>query len=339
MPLQYAAGIIKEHRRVRSAVGLFDVSHMGEVSLRGAAALEAVQKLITGDAASLRNGGALYTLMCLPTGGIVDDCIVYRRSAENFLIILNAANREKDLAWVRKHADGATIVDESDDTALVAVQGPHAVELVDSLSPETLAQIEKFHFVQAQVAGVDCMVARTGYTGEDGFELACPAKDARRLWDSLLEAGAPREACPVGLGARDTLRLEARLSLYGNDIDESTTPYEAGLGWTVKLDSGDFVGRDALRKQKEEGIRRKLVGFVLEGKGIARHGYDIVDRQAPETILGQVTSGTMGPTVGKAIGLGYVPIDYAKPGTSFAVDCRGKAVPAIVHKGPFYRRG
>lgn len=339
MPVQYKLGILKEHKAVREQVGLFDVCHMGEVSLRGAKAGAAVQKLVTGDTSKLDDGAALYTLMCLESGGIVDDCIVYRRADDDFLIILNAANRPKDLAWIREHAEGAEIVDESDDTGLIAVQGPHAVELVHSLSPAQLNEVGRFRFEVAEVAGVRCMVARTGYTGEDGFELACPAVDTERLWDALLEKGEAQGVQPIGLGARDTLRLEAKLSLYGNDIDESTTPYEACLGWAVKLDSGPFIGSEALAKQKAEGVTRKLVGFTLEGRGFARHGYSIVDRDREgDQELGKVTSGTKGPTVDKAIGLGYVPTEYAKSGTHFTVDCRGKDISATVHKGPFYKR-
>ena len=344
MPVQYKLGILKEHKAVREQVGLFDVCHMGEVSLRGDTAGEAVQKLVTGDTSKLDDGAALYTLMCLENGGIVDDCIVYRRSSNDFLIILNAANRDKDLAWIRDHSGGAEIVDESDDTGLIAVQGPHAVELVDSLSGakgagSDLASVGRFRFAMAELAGVPCMVARTGYTGEDGFELACPAAHAEQVWNALLEKGAAKGVQPIGLGARDTLRLEAKLSLYGNDIDETTSPYEACLGWAVKLDSGPFVGSEALAKQKAEGVKRKLVGFTLEGRGIARHGYTIVDRDRDgDPALGKVTSGTKGPTVNKAIALGYVPTEYAKAGTQFAVDCRGKDIPATVHKGPFYKR-
>jgi aminomethyltransferase len=337
MPVQYKLGILKEHKAVREAVGLFDVCHMGEVSLRGAKAAAAAQKLVTGDVAKLDDGAALYTFMCLENGGIVDDCIVYRRSSDDYLIILNAANRGKDLAWIRDHAEGAEIVDEGDDTGLIAVQGPGAVELVDSLSSDALADVGRFRFAMADVAGVKCMVARTGYTGEDGFELACPAAETETLWEALLAGGEGVQ--PIGLGARDTLRLEAKLSLYGNDIDETTTPYEACLGWAVKLDSGPFVGSEALSKQKAEGVKRKLVGFTLEGRGFARHGYEIVDRERDgDPVLGKVTSGTKGPTVDKAIGLGYVPSEYAKSGTRFTVDCRGKDISATVHKGPFYKR-
>ena len=340
MPVQYKLGILKEHKAVRTAVGLFDVCHMGEVSLRGAKAGEAVQHLVTGDTSKLDDGAALYTLMCLENGGIVDDCIVYRRSATDFLIILNAANRQKDLAWIRDHALGAEIVDESDATGLIAVQGPNAVGLVDSLSKANLADVGRFRFASEEIAGVACMAARTGYTGEDGFEIACPAADTEAVWNALLEKGAALGVQPIGLGARDTLRLEAKLSLYGNDIDETTTPYEACLGWAVKLDSGPFIGSEALSKQKADGVTRKLVGMTLEGRGIARHDYEIVDRTLPEgqQVLGKVTSGTKGPTVDQAIALGYVPTAYATAGTTFAVDCRGKDIPATVHKGPFYKR-
>jgi len=340
MPVQYKLGILKEHRNVRTNVGLFDVCHMGEVSLRGPKAGEAVQHLVTGDTSKLDDGAALYTLMCLENGCIVDDCIVYRRSESDFLIILNAANRAKDLGWIRDHAMGAEIVDESDATGLIAVQGPKAVELVNSLSPADLAGVGRFRFASEEIAGVACMAARTGYTGEDGFEIACPADSTEAVWNALLEKGEALEVQPIGLGARDTLRLEAKLSLYGNDIDETTTAYEACLGWAVKLDSGPFVGSEALAKQKAEGVSRKLVGFILEGRGIARHDYSIVDRTRPEgeQVLGKVTSGTKGPTVDKAIGLGYVPTEYAKAGSTFAVDCRGKDIPATVHKGPFYKR-
>ena len=336
MPVQYATGIIKEHKAVRGSAGLFDVSHMGEGSIRGPRAGELVQKLVTNDASRLVDGQALYTVMCLPTGGIVDDCIVYRRSADHFLIILNASNIDKDLAWLREHAGaGAEVVDESPQTALIAVQGPTAVALANKLSPQDLAAVERFHFATAEVAGVaNCMVARTGYTGEDGFEIACPADGAEALWSALVEAGG----APCGLGARDTLRLEARLSLYGNDIDETTTPYEAGLGWVVKLGvEADFIGKQALVDQKAAGLTRKLVGFRIEGRGAARHGYKITDGDGgPE--LGLVTSGAPGISVGGAIGMGYVPVAHAKPDTELTIDCRGKPVKATVVKGPFYKR-
>ena len=337
MPLQYQ-GIIAEHRAVRSAVGLFDVSHMGEVALRGPRAAEAVQRLVTNAVGKLDDGAAMYTVMCYPDGGIVDDCIVYRRAHDDFMVVVNASNTEKDLAWMREQAGAiAEVVDESEATGLIAVQGPQAVATVAGLAEGDLAAVKRFRFARAAIAGVPCLACRTGYTGEDGFELACPADQAPALWSALVAAGG----APIGLGARDTLRLEAKLCLYGNDIDQSTTPLEAGLGWVVKLDAGDFVGRDALLRQKAEGVTRSLVGFRIEGRGIARHGYPIVDRARPagDQVIGQVTSGTTGITVGGAIGMGYVPVARSAPGSELTVDCRGKDVSAQVVKGAFYQRG
>jgi len=337
MPLQYQ-GIIAEHRAVRSGIGLFDVSHMGEVALRGPRAAEGVQRLVTNAVGKLDDGAAMYTVMCYPDGGIVDDCIVYRRGPDDFMVVVNASNTGKDLAWMREQAGAiAEVVDESEATGLVAVQGPQAVATVARLAQADLAAVKRFRFERAEIAGVPCLAARTGYTGEDGFELACPAGRAADLWSALVAAGGT----PIGLGARDTLRLEAKLCLYGNDIDETTTPLEAGLGWVVKLDAGDFIGRDALVRQKAEGVKRSLVGFRIEGRGIARHGYSIVDRARPagEQAIGQVTSGTTGITVGGAIGMGYVPAARSAPGTELTIDCRGKDVGAQVVKGAFYQRG
>jgi len=323
---------------VRGDVGAFDVSHMGQAALVGRDAAAAVGRLITNDVGKLdHDGAALYTVMCQQDGGIVDDCIVYRRSATDYLIVLNASNIDKDLAWIRDHVgDVVDVRDESAATGLVAVQGPRAVALVGRLSGQALADIARFHFARADVAGVPCMVARTGYTGEDGFEIGCPADATVTLWDAVIAAGAT----PAGLGARDTLRLEARLSLYGNDIDETTTPYEAGLGWVVKPDAGDFIGRDALVAQRRAGVSRKLIGFRIDARAIARHGDAIVDRTRPvdDQRIGTVTSGTKGITVGCAIGMGYVPIDAANIGGTITIDCRGKDVPATIVKGPFYRR-
>jgi len=300
-----------------------------------------MQHLITGDAEGLRPGAALYTFLLIPSGGIVDDLIVYREAEHRYFVIVNAANRRKDLEWMRQNAgEGVTINDESDDTALMAVQGPRAVDTVAGLSDVPLADLPRFHHVRCQVAGVSTLVARTGYTGEDGFEIACANEVAPQLWSAILEAGAASGLIPCGLGARDTLRLEARLSLYGNDIDETTSPYEAGLGWAVKLDSGDFIGRQALPEQKANGLKRKLVGFKTTERGIPRAGYAIVDRskEAGSQEIGRVTSGNSGITVGGAIGLGYVPIEYSEPGSNLVIDCRGRDVAATVVKGPFYRR-
>jgi aminomethyltransferase len=313
--------------------------------IRGPRAADAVQRLVTNDVGKLARGAAMYTVMCYPGGGIVDDCIVYRLAEHEYLIVLNASNTVKDLAWIAEHTGeyGVEIEDRSDATALIAVQGPRAVGLVDRLSPDDLTRVPSFHFAFAEIAGVSCMAARTGYTGEDGFELACGADSAARLWSALLEAGNQDGVTAVGLGARDTLRLEARLCLYGNDIDDTTTPYEAGLGWVVKPDAGDFIGKQALLEQKTAGITRSLIGFHIDherSRGIARHGYAIVDRSRDQAdqIIGQVTSGTKGISVDGAIGMGYVPVAYAGEGTAITIDCRGKDVAARIVKGKFYKR-
>jgi aminomethyltransferase len=340
MPVQYKAGTLKEHKTVREAVGLFDVSHMGEAYIRGDRAREAVDRLTTNAVGAAADGKAVYTLLCRPDGGIVDDCIFYKRSDREFFVIVNASNTTKDLTWMREQlGGGAELEDVSDATALIAVQGPKAVAMVDALAGAggKLAAMPSFTFTDAEVAGVRCAVARTGYTGEDGFELACADADAMRLWSALVEAATPLGGLPIGLGARDTLRLEAKLPLYGNDIDDTTTPLEAGLGWAVKLDKGEFLGRDVLVAQKAEGLKRRLVGFRIdaEARAIPRHGYGIVDG---EHTIGQVTSGGPGITVGGAIGLGYVPVDRAAEGTVLSIDCRGRQAPARVVAGKFYKR-
>ncbi len=340
MPVQYKTGIKKEHHAVRTAAGLFDVSHMGEAVIRGERALEALQRLITNDASVLVDGRALYTVLCRPDGGIVDDCIVYRRTSTEYWIVLNAANREKDMDWLRQHMPaGVQAEDLSEETALIAIQGPMAAAVAGSQSRSDLASVPSFGFIDAEIAGVPCMAARTGYTGEDGFELACPADRATELWRALLTAGEDDGVVPAGLGARDTLRLEARLHLYGQDIDETTTPYEAGLGWVVKLGKGEFIGREALAAQRERGVGRKLAGFRVSGRSTPRPGYAIADRaRGGDPHIGRVTSGGPGLSVGAPIGLGYVETGYARAGTQLVIDCRGKDVPAEVIKGPFYRR-
>ncbi|MBC8131669.1 MAG: glycine cleavage system aminomethyltransferase GcvT [Deltaproteobacteria bacterium] len=338
MPVQYPSGIIDEHRATRSAVGVFDVCHMGEVHFRGARAIEAVQRLVTGDVGRLAPGRALYTVACLPTGGIVDDLIVYKIATDHLLIVVNASNIAKDVAWFRENVGAwCDIVDASDETGLIAFQGPQAQAALQTLTATPLGNVRSFDFLgDATVAGIAVSMARTGYTAEDGFELFCRALDAPALWDALVAAAGIVGGKPVGLGARDTLRLEGRLSLYGNDLTEETTPLEAGLGWVVKFDAGDFVGKESLLRQQAEGVRRKLVGFVMTGRGIARHGYPIVNGDLAR--IGEVTSGAPGPTVGKNIGLGYIPSTLADAGTHVTVDCRGKLVEAEVVKGPFYKR-
>lgn len=343
MPVSYKAGTIKEHQAVRTAVGLFDVSHMGEAVLRGPKAKAVVDRLTSNAVASAAPGKAVYTLLCRPDGGIVDDCIFYKKSDEEFFVIINASNTAKDLAWFREHASvECNVEDLSDNTALIAVQGPKAVAMVDGLASSALASMPSFTFTEAEVAGVKCLVARTGYTGEDGFELACDNEEAVKLWTALLDAATPLGGLPIGLGARDTLRLEAKLPLYGNDLDDTTSPLEAGLGWAVKLEGRDFLGADALRAQQANGLTRKLVGFRLadDVRAVARHGYAVVDRSLPEgqQEIGRVTSGGPGVAVGGSIGLAYVPVAYATTGGKLTIDCRGKDAAASVVAGKFYKR-
>ena len=338
MPVSYGSGILDEHHATRSAVGVFDVCHIGKVHFRGPRAAEALQRVITNDLGKLTDGRALYTVACLETGGIVDDLIVYRLSDAHYLVVVNAANREKDYAWFVEHARGdCDVVDASDETGLIAFQGPAAQRALQALTNVPLDKLSRFSLASdCQTAGLRTSIARTGYTGEDGFEIFCAAGDAPALWDRLVEAAAAVGGKPVGLGARDTLRLEARLPLYGQDLDETTSPLEAGLGWVVKLEGPSFIGRPALRAQKASGVNRKLAGFVMLGRGVARHDYPI---ESPDgQPLGTTTSGGPAPTLGKNIGLGYVPVAYDVAGTRLVVDCRGKRVDAEIVAGPFYKR-
>ncbi len=334
MPVQYA-GILAEHDAVRKRAGLFDVSHMGEVVFRGPKALEALQRVFTNDLSKTVDGQAQYGCLCRDSGGIVDDVVVYRRAADDLLVCVNAANRKKDYDWLAAHAGGADVKNESDDWAQLALQGPLAAQVLQRLTKVNLSAIRTYRCSSGEVAGVPCTVARTGYTGEDGFELFCPPDRAASLWAALLAAGEPEKVEPAGLGARDSLRLEMAYRLYGSDMDDSTTPLEAGLAWVVKLDKGDFVGRDALVKQKEAGLTRKLVGFALTDPGIARHGYPVLQDGRK---VGEVTSGTKSPSLGTSIGLAYVPTALAAEGSTFAVEIRGRAAAARVVKTPFYVR-
>lgn len=337
MPVQYS-GIVDEHQAVRNAAGLFDVAHMGRLLLTGQHAGAVVNYLITNDAGKLVDGQALYTCACNEDGGILDDLIVYRVNQEKFIVVCNASNRDKIVSVFRKacehHCD---FEDQSEKTALLALQGPKAFEILAKVGGGPLSELGSFHFRTIALQGIEVTAARTGYTGEDGVEIFCKADDAAKLWRTLEEAGAPLGLRPAGLGARDTLRLEARLSLYGNDIDETTNPIEAGLGWVVKFDKGDFIGRATLEKVKAEGPSRKMVGFEVTGRGIARHGYPLRNAKGEE--VGLCTSGSPAPTVGKNIGLGYLPSALATVGTPFQVDCRGKMIDAVVVKTPFYKRG
>jgi aminomethyltransferase len=334
MPVQYE-GLLAEHEAVRTRVGLFDVSHMGEVVFRGPGALESLQRLFTNDLSRCGDGQAQYGCLCRESGGIVDDVVVYRRAADDLLVCVNAANRQKDFEWLKGHAGGADVANESDAWAQLALQGPLAAQVLQKLTSVRLASVGTYRFTTGDVAGVSCLVARTGYTGEDGFELFGPSERGPALWEALVEAGEPEGIQPAGLGARDSLRLEMAYRLYGADMDDGRTPLEAGLAWVVKLEKGDFVGRDALLRQKEAGLTRKLVGFTLTEPGIARHGHPVLQ---DGNRVGAVTSGTRSPTLGISIGLAYVPPALAAEGSTFAVDVRGRAVAAKVVKTPFYAR-
>ena len=341
MPVQYSS-IIEEHMAVRENAGLFDVSHMGEMLVRGPEALDLIQRLITNDASRLVDGQALYTVMCTPEGGIIDDLLVYRRAEDLYMLVLNAANVERDAEWIRDHNDeDADLNNISDDTALLALQGPRSLEIAQPFLECDPNDLSFYHFWEAaDGAFLDCehaLISRTGYTGETGLELYVPADDAAHVWDTLLEAGEDAGLKPAGLGARDTLRLETGLCLHGNDISEQTNPYEAGLSWLVKLDKGDFVGRDALSDIHKNGPTRKLVGFVsAEERAIPRHDHLI---ESPEgDTIGTVTSGTQSPILDRGIGLGYVPNDptYTEPGQSLRIAGRRRTFEAVVKTPPLH---
>jgi len=336
MPIQYA-GVVDEHLAVRTRAGLFDVSHMGEVRVRGPQAVAFLQHVTSNDVARLEPGRAHYTGLMTPEGGFVDDLLIYRLGPDELLAVVNAANTAKDVAWLREHARGfeVELADESDAWAQIALQGPLASAILRRSCALDLAPIRYYHFRHGDVATVPCLVSRTGYTGEDGFELYAPAEAGAQLWRALLESGAADGLRPVGLGARDTLRLEAKMALYGNDIDETTTPFEADLGWIVRLGKGEFVGRAALVAQQERGIARKLTGFEMSGRAIARHGYAVLHSGAE---VARVTSGSHAPYLKKNIGLAYLPLALAEPGTGIEIDVRGRAEPARVVPTPFYRR-
>jgi aminomethyltransferase len=337
MPVQYGS-IIEEHRAVRERAGLFDLSHMGELFVEGPEAGAALARALVSDPPALSVGRAQYSMICAPDGGILDDLIVYRVGAERFLVVANAGNATlvSDTLAERLEGSKAILDDRSLATALCAVQGPLAVDIVGPLTDVDLAKLRYYAIAEGTVAGIPALVARTGYTGEDGFEVFVDTARAEELWDALQAAGGPLGMVPVGLGARDTLRLEAGMPLYGNDLDTSTNPYEAGLGSVVKLDKPeDFVGRAALRKIAEEGPARLRAGLIVRGRGIARHGYPVV---AGERRTGVVTSGTQSPTLGVPIAMAYVAPGDARPGTMLAVEVRDQAIPAEVVSLPFYRR-
>jgi aminomethyltransferase len=333
MPVQYPAGITAEHKAVRENVGLFDVSHMGEFMIRGPQAIDFANYVTTNDVAALSVGQAQYSTILNEGGTIVDDCLVYR-FPDHLMMVVNASNKDKDLAHISAYIDrfDCSIEDVSDRMALLALQGPRAQEVMTRFTDVKLDDIAYYHFQVATVAGVpDVILSRTGYTGEDGFELYFDASRAVEVWDALMSDGS---VVPAGLGARDTLRLEMGMALYGNDIDDGTTPYEAGLGWLVKMKKGDFVGREALERQKAAGIPRKLIGFTMPDRAFPRHGYSV---SCDGVASGEVRSGTLSPTLGIAIGTAYLPLAVAKEGTQFEVEIRGKRLPAVVQKMPFYK--
>jgi aminomethyltransferase len=337
MPVQYS-GVLQEHEAVRTRAGLFDVSHMGELKIEGPGAEAFLQYLVPNDISRLAVYQALYTQLCLPDGNTLDDVLVYHLAEGHYMLVVNAANTAKDFAWVREQAAqlrDVAVTDQSDTTSLIALQGPAAQAILQPLSAADLAAIRYYHFAAGAVAGAPCLISRTGYTGEDGFELYCAPVDAVKLWSDLLAAGRGHGLLPAGLGARDTLRLEAGFCLYGHELNEQTNPLEAGLGWSVKLDRGDFIGRDALLKIKAEGVERKLIGVEMLARGICRADYIIYVNEHP---IGSLTSGGPGPTVHKNIGLGYVVAAHAVAGRHVDIDIRGRHTAAQIVALPFYKR-
>ncbi|MGH9398822.1 MAG: glycine cleavage system aminomethyltransferase GcvT [Thermoanaerobaculia bacterium] len=334
MPVQYS-GILEEHRAVRQRVGIFDVSHMGEFDVTGKEAEAYLQSLTPNDVGKLADGRTHYSAFLTNDGTFVDDLLVYRRGPEAYLLVVNAGNTTKDFAWARARASGdVRVEDRSDDYALLAVQGPRAGALVNRVAANPVTGLPYYGFLTTAIGGMPSLVSRTGYTGEDGFEIYLAPAGAENVMRGLLNAGADLGVVPCGLGARDTLRLEAKMCLYGNDIDETVTAWEADLGWIVKMGKGNFVGRDALARQKEQGVPRKLVGFEMVDRGIARHGYPAKTHAGP----GIVTSGTHSPTLGKPIGLALLPAAAAAAGTALEVEIRGRWAAARVVPTPFYKR-
>ena len=335
MPVQYR-GVINEHLAVRTRAGLFDVSHMGEIEIRGPGALELCQELTANDIARMKPQQAQYNLLMNERGGIVDDVIFYRIDPTHFLICVNASNSDKDFAWIQKHAKGQVEVENvSARYAQLALQGPLAEKILQPLGSLQLGEIKPFFFAWGQVATVRCLVARTGYTGEEGFELYCDSGDGENLWNALLESGRSVGLEPAGLGARDTLRLEKAYPLYGHELDDTTTPLEASLEWVIRFAKGPFIGREVLLQQKEAGLKRKLVGLELLEPGIARSEYPLFKNGKS---IGRVTSGTRSPTLGKSIAIGYVSIEQAQLDNTVEVEIRGRRIPAKVASLPFYRR-
>ena len=336
MPVQYA-GVKVEHECVRNGVGVFDVSHMGEFLLKGEKALDLIQKVTSNDASKMVNGQAQYTCMPNETGGIVDDLIIYRKNAEEFFVVVNASNIEKDWNWIADRNDlGVEMNNLSDDYSLLAIQGPKAADAMQQLTDIDLKGMKYYTFQIGKFAGIDdVMVSATGYTGSGGFEVYVKNKDVAELWDRVFEAGADADIQPIGLAARDTLRLEMGFCLYGNDIDDTTSPLEAGLSWITKF-TKEFTNSENLKAQKEAGVTKKLVGFEMIDRGIPRHDYPIND--ADGNSIGRVTSGTMSPSMNKAIGLGYVNVEFAAIDSEIYIEVRNKQIKAKVVKPPFYKK-
>jgi len=337
MPVEYS-GVTNEHIAVRTRAGVFDVSHMGEIEIAGKDALAAVQHISSNDASRLAIGQAHYAALTTPDGTFVDDMLVYRMAPAHFMLVINASNIEKDYQWIASQIQGvgeAACVDSSNRYALIAIQGPAAREVLQPLTGVDLGELKYYWFANGEVASALATISRTGYTGEDGFEIFCRPNQADQVWQALLESGRSADVIPCGLAARDTLRLEAAMRLYGNDIDETTTVLEADLGWTIGWKKPAFIGHEALREQKARGVTRKIVGFEMVDRGIARHGYPVVRSGEP---VGVVTSGTQTPFLKKAIGMAYLPINMTAPGTEFEIDVRGRASKAKVVPLPFYKR-
>jgi aminomethyltransferase len=340
MPVQYPLGTVEEHLRTRTHAGLFDVSHMGEIDVRGADAIAFVNRLCSNDAAKLVDGQAQYSALTTPDGTVIDDLLVYRFAEDRLLLVVNAGTTEKDWEWIKSHQRGEAVElrNVSADYCQLAVQGPDALSILQPLTDVPLTEIKYYHFREGLVDGVPSIISRTGYTGEDGFEVYAAADQAEGLWERILDAGnagSPEGVAPCGLAARNTLRLEAAMALYGHEIDETTTLLEANLGWICKLNKGDFIGRERLMRQKEEGVRQKLVGFEMSERGIARDGQEVI---IGGERLGRVTSGSPAPYLKKNIGLAYVPVEFASEGQAIEIDVRGRSVAAAIVRTPFYKR-
>jgi aminomethyltransferase len=340
MPVQYSAGTMNEHLRTRNRAGLFDVSHMGEIDVRGADAIPFVNRLTSNDAAKLIDGQAQYSALTTPEGTVIDDLLVYRFAADHLFLVVNAGTTDKDWDWITSHRgdENVELQNLSADYCQIALQGPDALSILQTLTTVPLSEIKYYHFSEGPVDEVPAIVSRTGYTGEDGFEVYAAADKAEQLWDKILDAGkfgTDDGVLPCGLAARNTLRLEAGMCLYGHEIDETTTLLEANLGWICKLNKGDFIGRERLARQKEEGLKRKLIGFEVTDRGIARDGQDVL---ADGNRVGQVTSGSPAPFLKKNIGMAYVPVEFASEGRAIEIDVRGRLVGAQIVPLPFYKR-